>query len=294
MSKANTNHSKLVVSKIRGRSRLISCRTVSPLKAFNPKPLSDFCCVVLSNYGGGFVEGDKINIDVNIERDAKFYLATQANTRIFRSQNGKCSSQSVHGKVSSNGVAIILPDAVVPHTDSRFEQSQYWDLDTGSSLVLAETLHPGRIGIGEKFCYHYFSSKLHIRINRRLVVNDRFVFEPFKHKPSWPGNFGPYQIMTNIFLIGELLQDTIGALKERLRFHATSDTTKVSNYERREPKTTGVLPAFLFSISNLKSFGYVLRILAAEIKEVNQILSMLWDHLTRIAIVDWDPRLRRF
>ena len=59
------NWSELKVSRIRGKSRLISCMAVSPLKVFNPKIRSDFCFAVLSNYGGGFVQGDQINIKID-------------------------------------------------------------------------------------------------------------------------------------------------------------------------------------------------------------------------------------
>ena len=287
--------SKLNVSRIRGRSRLVSCKTIAPLKVFNPKHQSEFCPAILSNYGGGFVQGDTINIKICIDQNAKCYLGTQANTRIYGSTNKKCSSQVIHGKVETNGMVIVYPDPIVPHAKSRFKQTQNWDLEQNSSLFLVETLHPGRIGLGEEFRYHYYSSVLNIRINQKLIVKDCFVFEPHRNFPNWPGNFGPYRVLTNIFFIGELLKNTLKSLKDFFigcTFGHSNNSEKEKIHS--QSKKRGFLPAYLLSVTDLKLFGYVVRILAREPEQVSQILSTVWDHLTRFAIVDWNPGERKF
>ena len=292
---SEVNWSKLNIANVRGKSRLTSCKSVSPLKVFNPQQISDFCSVVLSNYGGGFVQGDRINIKINIEENAKCFLSTQANTRIYKSQDGKVSSQIVHGRIEANGMAILLPDPVVPHAGSRFKQSQIWDLGKSSSLILVETLHPGRIGIGEEFAFHNYSSDLSIRMDQKLIVKDHYVFEPDKSSLRWPGNFGPYRIVTNVFLIGESLRDSLQSLKENFKSFLSCTMGSGKKMETNSPSTlTDRLPAFLLSMTRVENIGYVLRILAREVEKVNQILARLWDHLTKSAIVDWDPTRRRF
>jgi len=289
------NWSTLTIANVRGKSRLTSCKSVSPLKVFNPQQISDYCFAVLSNYGGGYVQGDQINIKINIKENAKCYMSTQANTRIYRSQNGKGSSQIVHGMIEANGIAILLPDPVVPHSGSRFKQSQIWDLEKSSSLILVETLHPGRMGIGEEFSYGYFSSDLSIRVGQKLIVKDHYVFEPDKSRLEWPGNFGPYRIMTNVFFVGESLVNSLQSLK--VIFNSFTSCTMSSDKKieaNRRPTLADRLPAFLLSMTPVKKIGYVLRILARETAEVNQVLTRLWDYLTQYAIVDWDPTKRRF
>ena len=57
-----TDWSELEVAQVQGRSRLITCRNLQPLKILNPAAPASSCHAVLSSYGGGMVAGDTIRL----------------------------------------------------------------------------------------------------------------------------------------------------------------------------------------------------------------------------------------
>ena len=67
------------------RTVLASCRFTLPLQVLAPLSLPDEACVVsLLNPTGGVVGGDRLRIDVDVERGAHACLTTPSATRIYR------------------------------------------------------------------------------------------------------------------------------------------------------------------------------------------------------------------
>jgi ABC-type branched-subunit amino acid transport system permease subunit len=54
---------------------------VPPLKILNPRCSSNACHVLTSNYGGGLVGNDHIQLDIDCGPESTFFFGTQANTR---------------------------------------------------------------------------------------------------------------------------------------------------------------------------------------------------------------------
>ena len=195
--------SALTVAQVRQQSRLVASRSVQPLKIINPAaPAGAACHAVLASYGGGLVAGDSIRLRVRCEAGARLLLSTQANTRIFKSIDGRQAEQLTEGHVAENALAVVLPDPLVPQAASRYHQSQHWHLHETATLLLADWYHAGRTDLGEKFAFTTFSTELRVCVAGRLTLLDRFALEPERHLATSPATFGLYQSALSLYLVG--------------------------------------------------------------------------------------------
>ena len=209
--------STLKVAQVRGRSRLVACKNLQPLKLLQPASPGSFCHVVLSSYGGGLVAGDIIRLRVAVQAGAQLVLSTQASTRIFRSIDGAVAEQHTVGAVGENALAVVFPDPVVPQAASRYRQSQEWHLQPTALLLLIDWFHSGRMDQGERFAFTSFHSELRVRVAGRLLVLDRFGFQPEANIAAAPANFAGYQTFFSAYLVGSA---------DDARFHKLAEALK--------------------------------------------------------------------
>ncbi|MDO7852808.1 urease accessory protein UreD [Hymenobacter convexus] len=194
--------SVLDVAEVRGRSRLVACKNIQPLKLLQPASHGPAAHVVLSSYGGGLVAGDVIRLRITGQADSRLVLTTQASTRVFRSIDGAVAEQHTVGELAENALAVIFPDPVVLQAESRYRQVQEWHLQPTSLLLLVDWFHSGRMDRGERFAFTSLHSELRVRVAGRLVVLDRFGFEPAENIATSPANFAEYQTFFSVFLVG--------------------------------------------------------------------------------------------
>jgi urease accessory protein len=195
--------SKLTVASVRQQSRLVASRSLQPLKIINPTaPAGPACHAVLASYGGGLLAGDSIRLRVRCEADTRLLLSTQANTRIFKSIDGRAAEQLTEGYVAENALAVVLPDPLVPQAASRYHQAQHWHLAESATLLLADWWHAGRTDLGEKFAFTTFATELRVSVAGRLALLDRFALRPAQHLATSQATFGPYHTALALYLVG--------------------------------------------------------------------------------------------
>ena len=194
--------SVLEVAQVRGKSRLVACKNIQPLKLLQPGAPGSTCHVVLSSYGGGLVAGDVIRLRITGQAGSRLVLTTQASTKVFRSIDGAVAEQHTVGELGEDALAVVFPDPVVPQAESRYRQVQEWHLRPTSLLLLVDWFHSGRMDQGERFAFTSLHSELRVRVAGRLVLLDRFGFEPAENIATSPANFAGYQTFFSVFLVG--------------------------------------------------------------------------------------------
>ncbi|TDN38242.1 urease accessory protein UreD [Hymenobacter sp. UV11] len=195
--------SALTVAQVRQQSRLVASRSMQPLKIINPAaPAGPACHAVLASYGGGLVAGDSIRLRVHCEPDTRLLLTTQANTRIFKSIDGRRAEQLTEGHVADHALAVVLPDPLVPQAASRYHQAQHWHLADTATLLLVDWWHAGRTDMGEKFAFTEFATELRVTVAGRLVLLDRFALRPEEHLATSQATFGPHHSALAVYLVG--------------------------------------------------------------------------------------------
>ena len=161
---------------MRGATALTRVRAASPLKVLNPRNAGPSAWVYLATYGGGLLGGDAVSIDVSVGPCARALVATQASTKVYRSERG--ASQRLHARVDDGSLLVLLPDPVTCFAGSRYTQEQHVRMHAGASLVLVDWLTAGRVGSGERWQFDEYRSHTRIWRGDRLVLHDGLVLSP--------------------------------------------------------------------------------------------------------------------
>lgn len=261
------------------RSVLTACRSVAPLKLLNPAAQGDYCAVVLSSYGGGMVEGDATTLRVRCGEGAALYLGTQAFTKVYKSPRGLPCKQIINGKVEAGGLAVVLPDPVVPYAQSIFEQEQSWHLGADSCLVLADGHTAGRMAFGEHFGYTSYRSDITVHTAERPVLLERYYSEPEMLSPAYTGAFGAYNVVFNIFVAGN-----------SARFSCLVESLSQSLTPLLKPSRDSLLLSFASPRPDL----FVIRSLAQNVACLHPLYTALRDAIAHPNVLGADPLARKY
>lgn len=282
--------SELDVASVQGRSRAVTCTSRQPLKILNPGSPNDCCYAVLSSYGGGLVQGDRVNLRITCRAGTSLYLATQANTRVYKNPEGRPTTQFVAGRLEGDAMVVVNPDPVVPHAGSRFHQVQEWELDREASLVLVDWFHSGRMESGERFSYGAYRSDIRVSRDGTAVLMDRLESCPGEASPEARARFGPYHTLMNIYLLGARLDE----LTEGLATQFGNPEQRTIRDVRETGRSDGPLPRRLVSVNAMKRGGTLVRALGINRDDLQPVRDRLFDLLAGSELLGFNPLLRKY
>jgi urease accessory protein len=107
-----------------------------PVRLIPARIENKLCAVAfIMSFGGGLVGGDTIKISLSIGKGSGLLLLSQASTKVFKSKElVNCpSSQNINATIESGAILCLLPEPVTPFRDSRYSQTQVFDICTGGT-----------------------------------------------------------------------------------------------------------------------------------------------------------------
>lgn len=165
------------------------------------KPYWDGQCLLLNVMSptAGLLEGDRVDIDVAVERNAALILSNPTALRIHKMVTGKAVwNQRI--KVAENALLENNPEWLIPQAKSRFEQRSRIDLDPRARLFFIEAIAPGRVAFGEDFAFHSFRNRFELYRDANLSALEQYDLRPERdnHK-GWNAAFKrPFYISIHI------------------------------------------------------------------------------------------------
>lgn len=150
-----------------------------PVKLMLPSHASSSNCQwgYSINYGGGIVSGDSIKVQIRLKDNCCAMLTTQANTKVYHSEEGQVSLQTLEGVVESGSVLAVLQDPVTCFANARYRQTQTFDVSEDGNLVFMDWLTAGRIARGERWDFTSYSSCNSVTYNGSHVYRDAISLE---------------------------------------------------------------------------------------------------------------------
>lgn len=228
--------SELRLRQVRGVTRVVTCRNAQPLKMLQPQTGRGTARVVLSSYGGGMVQGDRVRLNVHGETDTRLHLATQANSRVYRNTSGARTTQMIDGHLERGARAVMHADPLVPHRDSELESEQEWRLDEDAELILMDWLMSGRSDSGESFAFRSYISRMRVWLGGEQVLHDNLIIKPDTLNPRSSARFGySAEGFLTIFFIGhasQALARVLDPLTEPNEVHRIDPLDKYPHYHR--------------------------------------------------------------
>jgi len=203
---------RLVFERVGPRSVVRSAFAASPLRLLTPRNHGHAAWAYTSSLGGGLVDGDEIRIDVRVATGASAVLASQGETRVYRSPRG-CRSE-LFAEVEQGALLALLPDPTVCFTGASYRQRTEVRLAPGAALVLVDVLAAGRSARGERWAFRRYASDLDVRIGDRAVIEEGILLDP-AHGPI-AERFGRFEVLCTLLLAGDALAAPRAAIAAEL------------------------------------------------------------------------------
>jgi urease accessory protein len=161
---------RLRVEPTRRGSVVTRAYAISPLRFLTPRNHGTAAWIYTSTYGGGLVDGDALDIEVEVAGGAAAFVSSQASTKVYRSPRG--TRTALHANVDDDALLVVAPDPVVCFSGARYRQRQRFRLADGANLVVVDWLLAGRSAAGERWSFLEYESLLEVTVGDRLVLHD--------------------------------------------------------------------------------------------------------------------------
>ncbi len=159
------------------RTVLRTVRAATPLQLLTPRNHGHGAWVVVASLGGGLVDGDAVQLDVEVGAGAACLLGTQASTKVYRCPERTCR-QALHARVAADGVLVAIPDPVACFAGARYEQSVRVDLAASASIVLVDAFTSGRSARGERWDFVRYASRTTLTREGAPLLLDATLLDP--------------------------------------------------------------------------------------------------------------------
>lgn len=189
----------LEVELTRGRSAVTRLFARAPLKLLAPRNHGDAAWVFASTLGGGFVDGDRVALDVSVKPGARAVLGTQASTKVYRAERASCR-QELTARVGDGALLVCAPDHVTCFSGARYEQRLAIELAATASLVLVDAFTAGRVARGERWAFARYASRISIARAGVPVLEDAVILDPAEGDLA--ARFGRFDALATIVVLG--------------------------------------------------------------------------------------------
>jgi urease accessory protein len=149
-----------------GVTRICHQYQQAPLHIYRPIHLDPLlpgmAFIFMQQAGDGLVQGDRYRVDIECGPGTRAHITTQAATNVFVARQD-FSTQLVNLQAGHGALLEYLPDPVVPFRGSRLFQRISVTAEPSSTVILGETLLPGRVAHGESHQYDLYWSETEVR-----------------------------------------------------------------------------------------------------------------------------------
>jgi len=274
---ANINYAEkgcavLEVESVFGESTVTSAFASTPLKLLTPRSRGTSVWAYTSSFGGGFVAGDETRLELNIGKDARCFLGTQASTKIYRNPSQRACGHVTQVTVGENALLVFAPDPVQPFKSSSYVQRQTFQLAAGAGLVLVDWFTSGRAARGEHWAFDRFQSRNEVFIAGRRAFLDSILLNAANGFNASVHQTGRFNCFAALLLLGTPLKEFAEKLTQEI-----------------SARPVGRRSALVVSASAIPG-GALLRIAGESVEEVGRELH---HHLKFVAPLLGDDPWRR-
>lgn len=164
----------------------------------------DFPLAVLVTTSGGLTGGDRIRLDIRVDRGARATVTTQAAEKLYRVLPGDADIRiDTRIEVAAGGVVEWLAQEAILFDRSRLRRTVEADLGDGARMLGIETTLFGREAMGERFKTGLVHDAWRIRRNGRLVWADALHLEgDCAAQMARPFGFGDARALASLVYCG--------------------------------------------------------------------------------------------
>jgi urease accessory protein len=163
-------YGSLEFRRVASKTVLAGAFAASPLRVLAPRNHGDAAWVFLTTFGGGMVDGDRIDVRATVCPGATALLGTQSATKVYRSPRG-CIFR-LNARADAGAALAIVPDPVVCFAGARYTQRVDVALEGDASVLILDGYSCGRAARGERWQFARFDARTSIeREGARVLVD---------------------------------------------------------------------------------------------------------------------------
>jgi urease accessory protein len=185
-------------SKTERKTVVSAAFATSPLRILAPRNHGDAAWLFLACLGGGLVDGDHVDVEVDVAEGASALLATQASTKVYRGTEG--CSQRLSARVEKDAMLAVIPDPVVCFADARYDQTIDVTLAPSASLCLLDGYTCGRSARGERWAFSRYATRMTVTRGGALSLVDATWLDP-RHG-SVADRMGRFDVVLSFIALG--------------------------------------------------------------------------------------------
>jgi urease accessory protein len=168
---------------------------------------------VLSNYGGGLVQGDQVDWKIHVQKEARLGLITQGANRIYKHQSTNSdepiSQTTLHATIEADGLLVHAPDPVSSFQHSRYRQTSHIQVQhdddnrTQTSVCWMDWFSAGRLSRGERWQQTQLENytTLEIMGKKHFLCHDNTIVQA--------QHMGPFSAFGTLLLYGPQVQAVV-------------------------------------------------------------------------------------
>jgi len=131
--------------------------------------------LILQSVGAGILQGDRIDMAINVEEQAAIHLTTQAATIVHSMTNGH-ATQTAHVTARHGAFVEYLPDPLILFPNSRIATRLVLEIEIGATVIWCDgyVMHDPKGGDGR---FAQLEAETDVRRAGKVVALDRFAID---------------------------------------------------------------------------------------------------------------------
>jgi urease accessory protein len=194
---ACSDSSKTAIDRLETKAPLLVQRALYP-----DGGLPKMAYVYLMSSSGGVLQGDRLEVEIEVDENAMARITTQSATKIYRMDKGY-ALQKVKIKAAGGSYVEFMPRQLIPYRSSRYCQEVTIMASPSSTVLYCETISAGRVASGERFDFDVCFLRMRAYgSDGHLNFSDVCSLEPgIDRKGTFERLFGSKMIWSTIYII---------------------------------------------------------------------------------------------
>ena len=220
------------MSGLRGGLDLVAARdalgrTILSRQAFAPpihisKPHHDrgWLVVNLASPSPGLLEGDRVDVRVEVKSGARLLLTAPSANRIHATPSGY-AELTQRFSVEDGGFLDVWPEYLIPQAGARYRQRTEIRIVNGGTLLWTETIAPGRTARGEVFAFDEVKLSTDLWMGETHAIRERYRLDANTVK-ALRRRF-PNAYYASLIAVGDGLADRTDAIRAVTEDHSNPE-----------------------------------------------------------------------
>ncbi len=236
---------KLWIKEEQKKSILEECFFTSPLKIGMPQKNKETLHLILMMASPGVLKGDSFAYDIWCKENSKVLITEQSYTKLFDMGEGT-AEKNLNIRLEKGASLFYRPCAVIPFRGSWFDGMTQVELDKESEFFYSDLVTAGRIGMGEKFAFRHYRSRVCVSVDGQPVWLEQCLLEPEQMDLTNMGFFDHFTHQGTLYYYGP-----------------TEKIEEILQYETNRQVAYG---------RSLAAKGVCVRILAQNAQDIEEVL----------------------